>query len=360
MSKAQHSAPYTRAPGSVGHSMAQVLLALAPACLFGVYLYGWPALNLLLVTIASALLAEALCLRWAGKPLRRYLFDGSALLTACLLAMSLPPWAPGWIGVCGAFFAIVIGKQVFGGLGQNLFNPAMVARVVLLIAFPLEMTQFITPTPMFSPQAPDFMQGLAITFGGGSVDAYSGATLLGHAKTELSRNVPMDSALAAVYQPMDAALGFIPGSLGETSAVLLLLGGVYLLIKRVISWHIPVSMLGSLMLLSALFHWLEPTQYAAPGVHLLSAATLLGAFFIATDLVTSPVTARGQLLFGVGCGVLVFVIRNWAGYPEGMGFAVLLMNACTPLIDHYLRPRVYGRDRKGEPLSYGDKPESSS
>ena len=153
-------------------------------------------------------------------------------------------------------------------------------------------------------------------------------------------------------------VGYTPGSLGETSALLILLGGLYLLFMRVISWHIPVSMIASLLSLAALFHWIDADAYPGPLVHLLSGATLLGAFFIATDLVTSPVTARGQLLFGAGCGVLVFVIRTWAGYPEGMAFAVMLMNGLTPLIDHYIRPRVYGRNRKGEPLAYDSKSES--
>jgi electron transport complex protein RnfD len=340
--------------------MVLVMLALLPATLFGVYLYGWPALNLLLITVASALLAEAACLKLARRPLAPYLKDGSAVLTGWLLAMTLPPWAPWWIAVVGSLIAIVVGKQVFGGIGQNLFNPAMVARVALLVAFPLEMTSFVAPRPLFSSDAPGFLQGLMITFGSGvEVDAVSTASPLGHVKTELSRGVSLDGALAPVFDAMSGLVGYLPGSLGETSALLILLGGLYLLFKRIISWHIPVSLIGSLMLLATLFHWIDPNQYAGPVVHLLSGATLLGAFFIATDLVTSPVTPKGQLLFGAGCGALVFVIRTWAGYPEGMAFAVMLMNSLTPLIDHYLRPRVYGRDRKGEPLVYEPNPKST-
>jgi electron transport complex protein RnfD len=347
------SGPHAHGAISVSRTMVLVMLALLPATLFGVYIYGWPALNLFLVTVGSAIIAEAVCLKLAGKPVSPYLKDGSAALTGWLLAMTLPPWAPWWIGVVGSLIAIVIGKQVFGGIGQNLFNPAMVARVALLITFPLEMTTFVMPKPVLSAAAPGFAEGLAISFGAGfPVDVVSSASTLGHVKTELGRHVPLDTALAPVFDILKGVIGYMPGSLGETSALLILLGGLYLLFKGIISWHIPVSMIASLMTFATLFHWINPDAYLGPLAHLLSGATLLGAFFIATDLVTSPVTPKGQLLFGAGCGFLVFVIRTWAGYPEGMAFAVMLMNALTPLIDHYIRPRIYGRDRKGEPLVY--------
>jgi len=353
MTQAPVSGPHAHGAISLRRTMLLVMLALLPATLFGVYIYGWPALNLLVVTIASCLIVEAACLSIAGKPVGIYLMDGSAILTGWLLAMTLPPWAPWWIGVVGAVIAIGLGKQVFGGIGQNLFNPAMVARVALLIAFPLEMTTFVAPKPLFTDSAPDFMQGLAITFGHGlQVDAVSSATTLGYVKTELGRNTPLDAALAQVFDFFNGFSGFMAGSLGETSAVLVLLGGLFLLYRRIISWHIPVAMIGSIMLLAGLFHTLSPEHYAGPLMHLLSGATLLGAFFIATDLVTSPVTARGQIVFGAGCGILVYIIRTWANYPEGVAFAVMLMNALTPLIDHYVRPRVYGRDRRGQPLVY--------
>ena len=353
------SGPHAHGAASVNRIMVLVMAALLPATLFGVYLYGWPALNLLLVTVCTAVLAEAACLRIAGKPVTPYLLDGSAVLSGWLLAMTLPPWAPWWIGAVGSLLAIVVAKQVFGGIGQNLFNPAMVARVALLIAFPLEMTTFNAPKPLFSADAPGFLDGLSITFAAAAeIDGVSSASTLSHVKTELSQGTPLDSALTPVFDALTGFIGTMPGSLGETSALLILLGGLYLLFKRIISWHIPVSMIGSLLLLATIFHLIDPDSYLGPVVHLLSGATLLGAFFIATDLVTSPVTAKGQLLFGAGCGALVFVIRTWAGYPEGMAFAVMLMNALTPLIDHYIRPRVYGRNRKGEPLVYDSKSES--
>ncbi len=347
------SGPHTHQARSVSRIMALVMLALLPATLLGFYNFGWPAITLFAVTVLTAVLAEAGCLLIAGKPVRPFLLDGSALLTGWLLAMTLPPWAPWWLGVVGSLLAIVVAKQVFGGIGQNLFNPAMVARVALLIAFPLQMTTFVGPQPLSSPNAPSFLEGVAITFGDeAKLDAVSGATPLGHVRTELDRGTELTQALNGYYAPLSASLGDTSGSLGETSALLILLGGLFLLFKRVISWHIPVAMLATLGLLAAVFHGFDPTRYPGAGFHLLSGGALLGAFFIATDLVTSPVSARGQLVFGAGCGMLVYVIRTWAGYPEGVAFAVMLMNACTPLIDHYIRPRIYGRDRAGQPMVY--------
>ncbi|MEJ2395325.1 MAG: RnfABCDGE type electron transport complex subunit D [Candidatus Thiodiazotropha sp.] len=348
--------PYTHAKTSVSRTMGLVLLALLPATVYSLYLFGWPAIYLFATTIFACLLFEAGSLRLAGKRARPFLLDGSALLTGWLLAMTLPPWAPWWIGVVGAFLAIVIGKQVFGGIGQNLFNPAMVARVALLISFPLEMTLFNSPVPLFSSQAPGLLDSLAITFGSSEqLDAISSATTLGHLKTELGRGVPLESASSGIESLWQLSLGQAGGSLGETSALLLLLGGLFLLYKRIITWHIPLSMLGTLALLATIFHLVDPQSYVGPLTHLMSGAAVMGAFFIATDLVTSPVSVRGQLIFGAGIGLLVFAIRTWAGYPEGVAFAVMLMNACTPLIDHYLKPRIYGRDRKGEPLNYADE-----
>ena len=348
--------PYTHASSSVPRTMGLVLLALLPATLFALYQFGWPAIFLFVSTLLAALLAEAFSLQLAGKPVRPFLLDGSALLTGWLLAMTLPPWAPWWIGVVGALLAIIVGKQVFGGIGQNLFNPAMVARVALLISFPLEMTTFSAPSPLFTVAAPDLLHGLAITFAGAEpIDALSSATVLGHLKTELERGIDLAQASNGIVPLWQMTWGETTGSLGETSALLLLLGGLFLLYKQVITWHIPLSMLGTLTLLATLLHLYDPTAYVGPLTHLLSGAAILGAFFIATDLVTSPVSSRGQLLFGAGCGLLVYAIRTWASYPEGVAFAVMLMNACTPLIDHYLKPRIYGRDRRGQPLNYADE-----
>lgn len=347
------SGPYAHSPTSIGRTMGLVMLALLPATLFGFYIYGWPAINLTLITIVSALLAEVVSLRILAMPIRPFLFDGSALLSGWLLALTLPPWAPWWIGVLGGVIAIAIGKHVFGGIGQNLFNPAMVARVALLISFPLEMTTFVAPQPLFHSASPNFLQALEITFlGTTQIDAMTSATLLGHVKTELGQSGVLDQILALADSLWNLLWGYNAGSLGETSVLLLVAGGLFLIFKKVISWHIPVSMLVSLTLLAGIFHLIDSTRYLGPLYHVFAGGSLLGAFFIATDLVTSPVSVRGQLIFGAGCGALVYVIRTWAGYPEGVAFAVLFMNAMTPLIDHYFKPRIYGRDRKGEPLQY--------
>lgn len=347
--------PYAHAPVSIRRSMILVMLALSPATLFGLYQFGWPAIALFLITVGAALAFEAAALTLCGRPLRPSLSDGSALLTGWLLALSLPPFAPWWIGVLGSFIAIVIAKQVFGGLGQNLFNPAMVARVALLISFPLEMTRFVAPHSLGSDGAPDLAGGLGITFGSQPLDGLSGASVLGHVRTELGRGQDLTGVLTDVWHPLDSALGTVSGSMGETSALLLLLGGLYLLVTRIITWHTPVAMIGALTVLATLMHLYDPLHYPGALYHLLSGATLLGAFFIATDPVTSPVSVRGQLVFGAGLGVLVYVIRTWTGYPEGVAFAIMLMNAATPAIDRYLRPRIYGRRRDGQPLGMEKK-----
>jgi electron transport complex protein RnfD len=353
---ANKSAPYAHGTSSVRKTMFLVLLALTPATLFNLYLFGWPAIMLFTVTVAACLIVEAGCLSLAGKPVMATLADCSALLTGWLLAMSLPPWAPWWLGVLGAIFAIAMAKQSFGGLGHNVFNPAMVGRTVLLISFPVAMTTWIVPQPLFSAGAPGFFEALAITFGGHMPDAVSSASALGHIKTELSRNIPVIQSMADVPGLMDMLLGYRAGSMGETSAILILAGGLFLMYKRIISWHIPLSVMGGLFVMASIFHAVDPARFASGTFHLVSGATFLGAFFIATDYVTSPVTRTGQLIFGVGCGVLIWLIRTFAGYPEGVAFAVLLMNALTPIIDQYTRPRAFGRNRKGEPLPLEKKP----
>ena len=344
------AAPHATTSTSVSRVMLTVVAALVPATLFGFWLYGWPAIHLWIVTVATALLGEALCLRLMDRPALPVLFDGSALLTGWLLALSLPPWAPWWIGVFGGMFATVISKQVFGGLGQNLFNPAMVARVALLISFPVQMTAWVAPLPLGSAGAPGLVDGLLITLNGvpAGFDAVASASLLGFAKTELSRGVDLFHSLAHTAAP--SWYGSRAGSLGETAAWLIAGGGVAMIFLRTITWHTPVAMLAGIAVPALILHGIDPARYLDAPTHLLSGGAMLGAFFIATDYVTSPNTPKGQLVFGAGCGLLTFVIRTWAGYPEGVAFAVLLMNSLTPVIDSYIKPRIYGRDRKGVAL----------
>jgi len=347
------ASPHTHQARRVSQIMLWVIVALLPATTWGIYQFGWPAFNVLMLSVFTALLTEALCLRIAQKPITPFLMDGSALLTAWLLAMSLPPWAPWWIVVFGNVFAISIGKQLFGGIGQNVFNPAMLARVVLLVSFPLEMTTWVAPLPLFSASAADFLQGLSITFiGVPNLDSVTSASILGHIKTGFTQGHTVSESIANLaYSPGMTALGQISGSLGETSALLIAIGGVLLLGLRIISWHIPFSMLATVAVMASIGNAIDPDHYLNASYHLLSGGLMLGAFFIATDMVTSPSTRMGQVVFGVGCGALDYVIRTWGGFPEGLGFAIILMNAATPLIDHFVRPRIYGRGRDGNPLS---------
>ena len=351
------ASPHAHGGNSVTRTMFQVKIALLPATLFGFWLFGWPAFFLWLLTILSCLGFEAMALKMRGSTrLRASLLDGSALLTGWLLALTLPPWAPWWVAVVGGFIAIVIGKQVFGGIGQNVFNPAMVARVALLVSFPLPLTQWVVPLPMSSLAAPDFIDGLRIFLTSlPQPDAMASASLLGYAKTELSRGIDLLHALGGDHAPALSWIGARSGSLGESASLLILAGGLYLLASRIITWHIPCAVLAGLALPAAIGHAVDPAHYLGVSAHLLSGAAMLGAFFIATDYVTSPNTGAGQIVFGLGVGFITWVIRSYGGYPEGMAFAVLLMNALTPVIDRGFKPRIHGRDRKGKPL---DIPES--
>ena len=344
------SGPYVRKEKSVTRTMTLVMVALVPATAYGLYLYGWPAIILFTTAIVSALLFEIISLMIAKKPIIRFASDGSAMLTAWLLAISLPPWAPWWIAVIGSAMAIIVGKHVFGGLGQNVFNPAMVGRVVLLLSFPLEMTAFVQPTPLFSVDAPTFLEGMRIVFGGSSIDAYTGATVLDSVKTAVGQGGTVQDWVVG-QQGLSAWLaGNNAGSMAEGADILLLIGGMMLVFTRVIRWFIPVATLISIAVISTVFNLIDPANYPDATVHLFAGSAVLGAFFIATDPVTSPTSPKGQLFFGAMLGILIYLIRTWAQYPEGMSFAILLMNAVTPLINRYMRPRIFGRTNKGDPL----------
>jgi RnfABCDGE-type electron transport complex D subunit len=344
------SAPHAHAARPVGRVMALVMLALAPATAAGFWRFGYPAIYLWCVTVLACVFAEAVCVRLADRPARPVLMDGSAVLTGWLLALSLPPWAPWWIAAAGGAFAIVVVKQAFGGLGQNPFNPAMAARVMLLISFPVEMTQWLAPHAA-GFGAGDALAALAVTFGSGVPDALSGATLLGHVKSEAVRGIAAPQALAEQWAPLAAGFGARAGSLGETGALLLAAGGVFLVLQRVISLRIPAAFLAGVAAPAALAHFVAPDQHLPALVHVLSGGVMLAAFFIATDYTTSPATPLGQWVFGLGGGLLTWVIRSWGAYPEGVAFAVLLMNAAVPLIERVTRPRIFGRGRDGRALA---------
>ncbi len=343
------SSPHLHGGDSIRLTMMSVILALLPASLMAIYLFGWLAVFIITTSMATCMLAEWLCLRCMGRSTKA-VWDGSAALTGLLLALTLPPTLPWWMVVLGSIFAIVLGKQVYGGLGFNLFNPALSARVILLISFPLQMTTWIVP--MGDARAVVDLYDIAVAWSlfwsgpeaiGHTLDAITMASPLGHVKTEWTVGVGVTDALVHYnYSYLDAFLGFEAGSLGETSAMALLVGGIYLLARHTITWHIPFAYLATVALLAAVFNAIDAERFAPPMFHLLAGGLMLCAFFMATDPVSSPVTPLGRLFFGMGCGILTWCIRTFGGYPEGAMFAVLLMNCAVPLIDHYCRPRVYG------------------
>ena len=315
------SSPHVHSGETTEQVMRAVIYSLLPACAVAVYFFGLPALIVLLIATLGCVAAEVVFQRLLGQPVT--ISDGSAVITGILLALNLPPTSPWWMTLFGAVVAIGIGKQVFGGLGYNLFNPALVARVVLLISFPVHMTKWTLPTPL-----------------GSGLDAVTAATPLGEWKTAVMLTGKLPESMQGGY--LDYLLGNMPGCVGEVSALALLLGAAYLFRRKILTWHIPLSYVGSVVILSGAFWLADPSKYPNPVFHLLTGGLVLGAFYMATDMVTTPVSPRGMVLFGVGCGVLTVLIRLFGGYPEGVSFAILLMNAATPLIDRYFRPRTFG------------------
>lgn len=298
--------------------MWQVTLALVPAALAGVAFFGFHALAVIIVSMLAAMGAEALTRRMMRRPIT--LNDGSAALTGLLLALVIPPGVPLWMPALGAAFAVAIGKQVFGGLGYNPFNPALIGRAFLLASWPTLMTTWQWPAN-------------SLSWAGNHLDAVAGATALALNKQEILAKLGLEIPLSQLF------LGNVAGSLGETSALALLLGAAFLLFKGIIDWRIPTAYLGIVAVFAMLFG-------QDPMFHLLTGGLLLGAFFMATDYVTTPVTPRGKIIFGLGCGLLTILIRKYGGYPEGVCYSILLMNAATPLIDRYTRPRRFGEVAK--------------
>jgi len=320
------SSPHIHSGGSTTKIMRAVIYSLLPACAVAIFFFGLPALFVLLLSVLGCLVCEVVCQRLMKQPVT--VSDGSAVVTGILLALNLPPSSPWWMTLLGAFFAIAIGKQIFGGLGYNLFNPALVARVILLISFPVQMTTWSKPEPLST-----------------GLDAVSAATPLGEWKTAVMLTGRMPESLQG--GTWDYLVGNMPGCVGEVSALALLAGAVYLFWRKILTWHIPLSYVASVVVLSGLFWLVDSDKYPDPVFHLVTGGLVLGAFYMATDMVTTPVSAGGMVLFGVGCGVLTVIIRLFGGYPEGVSFAILLMNAATPLIDRYVRPRTFGVARKG-------------
>ena len=300
--------------------MYRVILALVPALLVAIYYFGWYALRLTIVTVASCMLTEWLIQKFLIKgPLT--INDGSAALTGLLLAFNVPANLPIWMAIVGSVVAIGIGKMAFGGLGKNPFNPALVGRVFMLVSFPTAMTTWPQTSPIFEK--------------GFFADAITGPTPLGLLKEAGANSLDQ-------MQFVDMVLGNRGGAFGEVCAIALLIGAIYLIIRKVIDWQTPLSILLTVFVFTGIFYLINPTQYIAPWYHLVYGGLILGAFFMATDMVTSPMTIQGKILFGFGIGVITVVIRLWGAYPEGVSFAILIMNALTPLINKAFKPQVFG------------------
>ncbi len=337
------TSPHVLLDVGVGRIMRRVLYAMLPGVTALVWFFGWGILiNLALATVA-ALAAETAMLTARGKPLRLYLSDYSAVTTAWLLATALPPLAPWWLTVIGVLSAIVVAKHLYGGLGYNPFNPAMVGYVVLLISFPREMSAWLIPHGIGQPYALGLPETLLAIFGGGTpvgLDALTGATPLDVLRTQLGLGL---SVTEIRNSPM---FGIVAGHGWEWATLGFLVGGVWLVYIRAAAWQIPVGLLGGLGAIATVFYLIDPQRYAPPWFHVWSGAAIFGAFFIATDPVTAAATPRGRLIYGAGIGVLVYVIRGFGGYPDGVAFAVLLMNIVAPTIDLYTQPQVFGARRK--------------
>ncbi len=314
---------------TTGQAMRDVLIALLPATVAGIWYFGLGALLVLIACIGGAVLTE-----WAFAPAaerQERMRDGSGLITGLLLGLSLPPGLALWMAFLGGVVSIGLGKLIWGGLGHNLFNPALVGRAFLLAAFPVAMTTWSPqsgPAGLFDVQ----LSNLALPFMQAGYDAVTAATPLGLMKFEAQ-----PTAL------WDLMLGKTSGCIGETSGLLLILGGVYLLLRRDLDWRIPAGILASVAAFSSLLFLIDPGRYPGPLFSVFSGGLLLGAIYMATDPVTSPITPRGAWIFGVGVGLLVILIRVFGGFPEGVMYAILLMNAATPLIDRYTQPRVFGK-----------------
>jgi electron transport complex protein RnfD len=316
------SSPHIHSPEDTPWIMRQVIYALIPGALIGVYFFGIPAIRVIAISVVSCMVIETLWQKLMKQDIT--IADGSAALTGLLLAMNLPSGAPWWLVVLGSLIAIILGKQVYGGLGNNPFNPALVARVFLLISFPVHMTTWPAPRAFFSQAA----------------DTVTGATPLGALKTAIFEHGTITAA--PHLNLMDPFFGNIGGSLGEISALALILGGIYLIARKIISWHIPVIYIGTVAVFTGALWIMNPNLYADPAFHLIAGGLMLGAFFMATDMVTSPITNKGKVIFAIGCGVITVVIRIWGGYPEGVSFAILIMNALVPLINKVTRPGKFG------------------
>jgi len=338
------TSPHIHADISIRKMMSRVLIALVPAVITYTWFFGWGLLINMGIGIATALVCEFLMLKARKRPVHQFITDGSVLVTAALLAFCIPPLAPWWLMVIGVSFSVIVAKHLYGGLGYNPFNPAMVGYVMLLISFPKDMTVWLPPF-ILSELNFSFLDTLSAIFMGAfplgfTLDALTAVTFLDLIKTQLNIDVTV-----AETKNTHAIFGDFGGIGWEWIGNWIFLGGVWLIYKKVISWHIPVAVLGSMFTIALIFYLKDPDHYASPMFHVFSGAAMLGAFFIATDPVSAATTTMGRVIYGIGIGILTYVIRVWGGYPDGIAFAVLLMNLAAPTIDYYTQPRVYGHKR---------------
>ena len=314
--------PHLDTDDSVKKIMYRVVFALLPALIWSVVVFGIDALRVTMIAVIASVGFEYLIQRFIMK-VKPSVTDGSALVTGLLLAFNLPSNLPWWIIIIGSLVAIGIGKMSFGGLGTNIFNPALVGRVFLLISFPVQMTSF--PAPKMS-----------------DVDAVTSATPLGLLKEGLMNGKPLSELMGQLPTTSDLLFGNMSGSLGEISALMLIIGGLYMLVRKVITWHTPIAVLVSMFIMAGIFWLVNPETYIEPTYHLLTGGAMLGAIFMATDVVSSPMTGKGQIIYGIGIGVITMSIRLFGAYPEGISFAILIMNAFTPLINNTVKPKRFG------------------
>jgi electron transport complex protein RnfD len=322
--------PHVHSGLSVEKLMYGVVIALIPALLVSVFFYGMGAIAVTLIAVSSCILFEFLIQKFILQQPSR-ISDGSAIVTGILLAFNLPSNLPWWIILIGALVSIGIGKMTFGGLGNNPFNPALVGRVFLLISFPVQMTTYPVPGGITTPYI-------------SVADGFTGPTPLGLLKEGIKAGKPVSELMDDLPSYLDMFIGKLGGSMGEIAGAALILGLIYMLVKKIITWHIPVSVLGTVVLFSGILHLVDPELYIDPLFHLLTGGILLGAIFMATDYVTSPMTRKGMIIFGIGIGVLTIVIRVFGAYPEGVSFAILIMNAFVPLINRYIKPKRFGEE----------------
>ncbi|MDR2980229.1 MAG: RnfABCDGE type electron transport complex subunit D [Bacteroidales bacterium] len=319
--------PHVHHSDSVKKMMWSVVIALIPAFLVSIYYFGINVVIITAISILCCLLFEYLIQRFLLK-VKPTISDGSAAITGLLLAFNVPSNLPLWMVAIGALVAIGIGKMAFGGLGKNPFNPALAGRVFLLISFPVAMTSWPSPTPI-----------------GQVADALTGPTPLGILKEGVAAAIPVSEIMVSPNMPdyVEMLMGQMGGSFGEVSAIALLIGAIFLFIRKIITWHIPVSFILTVFVFAGIFHLINPEVYVNPFFHLVTGGLLLGAFFMATDMVTSPTSRMGMIVFGVGCGLLTIIIRMFGSYPEGASFAILLMNAVTPLINKGCKPKAFAK-----------------